>query len=609
VGVASRLFLIVLLAPLVLVAGIQQPASPSTARTPRFTTTPPSGDSVRPPASLTSNTSPAGTLQAETGSSRAAEGLALLNKIYDAAYRFNDLLSLLKPETWPMNEAARAAFQQSLQVAKSKMQALEEVRHAFSGQLQNASLGEKTQAAIDDLLPDLKSIVQTVAQYGNPGDAAQLNEPLNELPRLRAALEGYVTSLKATEQTPGPAQPPAVQPQPAAAPASAAPLAQPAVSHQASPSSTPPAAPNGPAPAEILAVLNKIYNASSRFNDLVSLLKPDSWRLGEATMAAFQQNLETLKGKMQALEEARHSFSGQPQNTDLGSKTVSALDAALPAIDLLVQTAAPHLTPAEAEQLQQPAQELARLRETLQGYLTQLNAKLQAAAASAGANGIPTERIAAPPPPVAPLKTLAMETPPLSPDQVKLLLHKIYVPLFRIRDLLSQEHPEQWLVSAAERQEFDEAHKTLESKLADLETWRERLDRDPSDVNSAFETYTAIDAIMKPLEAVSRIVADAEGMKAGDEYRERGQQIQTTQQQLVPYISFFLRNQEKTAEMFQADLANCQSELGYAMHAHTAPAVPMKNINPIFQGHPRAKRNASRRVAPNRARKGQNKLS
>ncbi len=350
-------------------------------------------------------------------------------------------------------------------------------------------------------------------------------------------------------------------------------------------------------PAQVHTLLRRVYVAAYRVSDLLTLLQPEKWSMEEAARQSFNQTLESVRAQLKTLEQWRLQFDGQPDNLHLGDETDSAISALLAGIEAVARAVSQYESPSSGAQFRQPADQLLELQKALKSYLSFLRFKAQqgqpiAAQAKQGQQGQPalqTEQVSAPPPPALPLTTVSTEKPPLDPAQLKAFLYKIYVPAFRIQDLLSQQHPERWQASDAERNAFSQAREKLQSKLAELERWRMQFGERPNSMDSAFQTYVALGGVLRPLEVVSRSVAQYQDPKLGAEYQERGSQLAALQQDLVPYISFLLRNQDKTVQMFESNLAACQNQLGYAMRSKLEPATRMININPVFQGHRRKK--------------------
>ena len=336
-----------------------------------------------------------------------------------------------------------------------------------------------------------------------------------------------------------------------------------------------------------------------RINDLLTLLQPEKWNMDEAARQSFKQTLESVRAQLKTLQEWRLQFDGQSDNLQLGDETDAAIGALLPGIEAVARAASQYENPSSGALFKPPADELLDLQKTLQPYLSFLRLRVQQgqpipAQAKQGQPALQTEQVSALPVPAPPLTTLSTEKPPMESAQVKALLYKIYVPAFRIQDLVGQEHPERWQASDEGRNVFNQARQELQSKLAELETRRNQFGERPNSMDLAFQTYGAIDAVLRPLEVVSRSVTEYEDPKLGAEYQERGSQLAALQQDLAPYISFLLRNQDKTAQMLEANLAACQNQLGYAMRSKLEPATRMININPVFQGHRRKKPESKR---------------
>jgi len=147
-----------------------------------------------------------------------AQVTQLLHKVYSAAYRVSDLLTLLQPEKWSLDEAARKSFDQTLESLRSQLKQLEEWRRQFEAQPQNLVLGNATDAAIGSVYLDTDALARAVSQYENPAGAAQFKQAADQLLGLQRTLKAYLDSLRAgaTKEQPAPAAP---QNQPANQPA------------------------------------------------------------------------------------------------------------------------------------------------------------------------------------------------------------------------------------------------------------------------------------------------------------------------------------------------------------------------------------------------------
>jgi len=177
--------------------------------------------------------------------------------------------------------------------------------------------------------------------------------------------------------------------------------------------------------------------------------------------------------------------------------------------------------------------------------------------------------------------------PPMRPEQLKQVLYRMYVPTYRIQDVLSHEQPQNLKAPEAERASFRQARDTLQAKLAELEKVRNQFAASLASPDLAFQTYVSALNVQDPLEQVSHSLSTQGETKLADEFRQRGRELIAAQQELVPYIGYFVSRWDRAAQMFQNNLAACEKQLNYAMHFHTQPATPLPNVNPEFQGHGR----------------------
>jgi len=173
------------------------------------------------------------------------------------------------------------------------------------------------------------------------------------------------------------------------------------------------------------------------------------------------------------------------------------------------------------------------------------------------------------------------------------VLYKAYIPAFRLQDLLSQEHPDQWRAPQADRTAFQDSAKTLSDRIAELEKWRDQLDSHPSSLEAAFEAYVSLGKLVGPADAVGRLVGQYGDPKAGAEYGQRAEQVEESRDQLEPYLDYLLRHHDHTTGAIERDFVTCENQLSYAMRPAVQRAAAMKNINPVFQGRGRRTARAS----------------
>jgi hypothetical protein len=170
------------------------------------------------------------------------------------------------------------------------------------------------------------------------------------------------------------------------------------------------------------------------------------------------------------------------------------------------------------------------------------------------------------------------------------VLSKAYVPAFRLRDLLSQEHPEAWRVSDGQRNAFHDASQALSARLAELEKWRTQFDTHPESLQAAFEVYASLGRVTDPADAVGHLVSQYENPNVGDEYLSSAQQVADFRDQLEPYVGYLLSTYDQQTGTVERNFRACEMKLSYAMRPNQPAAIPIHNVNPVFLGHPAARR-------------------
>jgi hypothetical protein len=509
----------------------------------------------------------------------------LLQKVYLAAFRFTDLLTVLQKDKWKMDDAARQSFTQTLETVRGQLKTLDENRKHFLENPENSDLADKTDAAIAALLPSIEAVAAAVTQYDSPAEGAQYKQPGDQLRGLQTSLQPYVLYLHAKAEAP--ATPP--QPQTSLEPAAQAPAptqqGQPTSSSQSQPAS---AVNEGVKlePAQLRDLLQRIFVVTFRFKDLVSILQPDKWQMDDTARQSFNQTLETVRGQLKTLDENRTQFLERPENLDLAGQTDAAITALLPNLDVVAADVTQYDRPGQGAQYKQPGDQLRELQKSLHPYVVYLQAKAEATLAPIP--GVQTEVIEPSTTPKAILPTdISGPPPPMQLEQLKQVLYKMYVPTYRIQDVLSHEQPENSKASEAERASFGQARGALQAKLTEFEKVRNQFAASPGSADLAFQTYVSALSVQDPLEQVTHSLSTQGETKLADEFRQRGRELIAAQQELVPYISYFVNRWDRAAQMFQNNLAACEKQLNYAMHLRTQAAIPLPNINPEFQGHGR----------------------
>ena len=181
----------------------------------------------------------------------------------------------------------------------------------------------------------------------------------------------------------------------------------------------------------------------------------------------------------------------------------------------------------------------------------------------------------------------------MEPTQIKALAHKIWLAQFRLNDLLAQVHSEKWTMPPAVRQSFDQSLDSLRKSLAAQEDWRSQFEARPESLYLGFQTYIAISAVLPRIDGVAQSVSRYENASFGVQYAQSANQLFDLQQQIVPHLTFLLKNQDDFLLIAQTNLASCQNELNYAERNKEGQATPMKNIAPEFKGHSASSRHAT----------------
>jgi len=189
-------------------------------------------------------------------------------------------------------------------------------------------------------------------------------------------------------------------------------------------------------------------------------------------------------------------------------------------------------------------------------------------------------------PPAAPA-TQASTTGYLEPEQVKALMHKMWLAQFRLNDLLTQVHPDKWKMPAAARQSFGQSQDALNKALASEEDWRSQFEARPDSLYLGFQTYVAISAVLPRVDGVAHSVTQYENASFGAQYSQAANQLFDLQQSIEPHLAYLLKNQDGLLLASQTNLASCQNELNFAEHDKEGRATPMKNIAPEFKGRKR----------------------
>ncbi len=218
-----------------------------------------------------------------------------------------------------------------------------------------------------------------------------------------------------------------------------------------------------------------------------------------------------------------------------------------------------------------------------------------------------TDQVGAPPQTPALPGTLSSEGGTMEPAEVQALLHKVWVAEYRVNDLLSELHPENWRLPAEASAPFNQTLQTLRTEMAALEQWRAQFEKRADSAYLGFETYVAIGAVLPRLDGVARTMAAHENSSLTAQHSQAGNQLYDLQQALRPYLGFLLRNQDQLLLASQTNLAACQNQLGHAMRGAAGPAKPMKNAPPVRPERRRSSRGTTATGRTTAKEKSENK--
>jgi len=124
--------------------------------------------------------------------------------------------------------------------------------------------------------------------------------------------------------------------------------------------------------AQVAALLHKAWLAAFRVNDLLTDLRPERWKLDEASSKSFGQTLEALRAQLGSVETSRSQFEKRADSVYLGYETYVALGAVLPRLDGVARAIAAHENTSLAAQYLQAQNQLFDAQQSLEPYLRNL---------------------------------------------------------------------------------------------------------------------------------------------------------------------------------------------------------------------------------------------
>lgn len=185
---------------------------------------------------------------------------------------------------------------------------------------------------------------------------------------LAFALATSLYGFQAQEPAKPPAPAPLASPSAPASPASQAPQA--AAQAPAAPQ------PTGDAgyldPAQLKALLHKIWLIEYRTNDLLTDVHPEKWKIPDDVRHSFNEALDNLRGALTSQEDWRAQFEKRPDSLYLGFQTFVSMTAVQPRLDAVARGVSQYENRSLGAQYSQAENQLFDLQQALQPALEYL---------------------------------------------------------------------------------------------------------------------------------------------------------------------------------------------------------------------------------------------
>lgn len=232
---------------------------------------------------------------------------AALRGVFLAEARLNDLLGLLKPDQWKMQEAEREMFNVRLQNTETGLKTLEKSRYDFLYNIGKTQLGEQVVSSIGSVIPGIEGVGSSAAQYENAAAGSGFRQAASQLSIYQKTLADYLAALKAkyeAELAAPPAGPHAgkgLETERIQAPAAAPPPVR-TLAVAAPPLTS----------AQVKQILHEIYVSEYRVRDLLGQERPERWKAPPAERQLALQTRAELLERLSSLEKWRERFSQHP---------------------------------------------------------------------------------------------------------------------------------------------------------------------------------------------------------------------------------------------------------------------------------------------------------
>jgi hypothetical protein len=125
-------------------------------------------------------------------------------------------------------------------------------------------------------------------------------------------------------------------------------------------------------PAQVKALMHKIWLAEYRLTDLLTQVHPEKWKMAPATRQSFSQSLESLHRALASQEDWRSQFEARPDSLYLGFQTYVAIAAVLPRVDGVAHSVSQYENASFGAQYSQSANQLFDLQQMIEPHLAYL---------------------------------------------------------------------------------------------------------------------------------------------------------------------------------------------------------------------------------------------
>jgi hypothetical protein len=126
-------------------------------------------------------------------------------------------------------------------------------------------------------------------------------------------------------------------------------------------------------PAQVKALLHKVWLTQYRIDDLLAQVRAERWKMPDAARKSFGQTLENLRKTLASQADWRAQFDDRPDSLYLGFQTYVAINAVLPRLDGVARAVSQYENASFGAQYTQAANQLFDLQQSLQPHLAFLS--------------------------------------------------------------------------------------------------------------------------------------------------------------------------------------------------------------------------------------------